>query len=403
MRFTNACIKINMQIFLFFIIIFPFCTVKFRYLSYSREIMFFYEILKLISLGFFLVKFYYYIELKNGLLWGAFIYEMLYLAPSFWNGGFSIRTFYLWGKETYTIFFSILIFCTLLKISYTKTIKITYYIISFWINMHVIVGELSYVQVLGIRTRFGDYFIIAIILLFVGKQAMNERFNLYDYLFILLSVYYIFKYRISTMIVLLIVLLFITMFEKSYYVNKICNYYFLVSSALILNFAILFGRIQNVFSWLIVDILHEDISLNARTYIWDAVISDMRNLQYPLLGRGIFGELDRVISMYITAYDGGHLGPRQAHNQILSVLYWTGIGGCISYVYSIIISGIKLTKCANMKMVQFFSCGMFLLCLSMITELAGDTHYFWIYLSFMYCVQYYKPKDNYSKKGVEGA
>lgn len=62
--------------------------------------------------------------------------------------------------------------------------------------------------------------------------------------------------------------------------------------------AIVIFRIQNIFSFLIVDILHKSLTLSDRTYIWDAAIESI--LSHPILGTGITDSLSGNVHLKLS-------------------------------------------------------------------------------------------------------
>ena len=62
--------------------------------------------------------------------------------------------------------------------------------------------------------------------------------------------------------------------------------------------AIVIFRIQNIFSFLIVDILHKSLTLSDRTYIWDAAIGSI--LSHPILGTGITDSLSGNVHLKLS-------------------------------------------------------------------------------------------------------
>lgn len=83
-------------------------------------------------------------------------------------------------------------------------------------------------------------------------------------------------------------------------------------------------RMQNIFSFLIVDVLDKDLTFTGRTYLWDASLSNIA--QAPIFGHGM--EQQEVIGAKLykyTIYDS-------AHNFYLDTLYQNGIFGAILLV-----------------------------------------------------------------------
>ncbi len=83
-------------------------------------------------------------------------------------------------------------------------------------------------------------------------------------------------------------------------------------------------RLQNLFSFIIVNILHKDLSLTARTKVWDSAISTISKA--PVFGYGV--ERDDVM---LTRFDGKVIS---AHNYFLDTAYYGGFVSLILLVIS---------------------------------------------------------------------
>lgn len=118
-------------------------------------------------------------------------------------------------------------------------------------------------------------------------------------------------------------------------------------------------RIQNYFSYLIVDVLKKDLTFTNRTYIWDRTIHFMK--QSPYLGCGY---LDGAIRQY--KY---HIwGAVHAHNQVLEVLYLGGTILAIILVLIIILMIRSLNQYRTYKITKFISWIIFIFMIMMLTE-----------------------------------
>lgn len=108
-----------------------------------------------------------------------------------------------------------------------------------------------------------------------------------------------------------------------------------ISLIFLLNIGIVFFRIQNVFEFLIVDILHKSLHLSYRTYIWDIAINFFRSDFIRLIfGHGFLNTSELFT---FTAINGlGQeivLSPNHLHNLLINTLYFGGIIGTFIYAY----------------------------------------------------------------------
>ena len=366
----------------------PFSTFVFGGIPFSSKLSTVLEIYKLLVVCYFIYTYKIKKSDFNALVVLGLLYEISYLIPAVLSGNLTLRTFYLWFKEVYTIVGLLIVISRLLKNDYLRTIKNIYHMLAMVIIVHIVCVITAGYSLLGIRTRFGDSFTVAIILLLVYKELSGDKNTIFDFIFVLLSGYYIVSQWISTMVLLGILLIAMYVWGNSKIISKFMKYTEIVVGGVLLNFSIVFLRIQNVFKPIIVDLLHEDLTLNNRTVIWDQVFLDMLHNNI-FLGAGITGENTKDVHVAVyNEYGYLLMGDRQAHNQLLSVLYWNGIGGLLMYLAMIIIAGKNLKYMGNRKVRAFFCIGMLLILLSMITELSADGTFFIMFLASMYFVNY---------------
>lgn len=155
----------------------PFCTFLFKDISFGSTLTFFIELYKLIVL-FYYIYIYKIRKSDFNLLVGfSCVYELSYLIPAFFNSEMTIRTFYLWVKEFYTVVALMVILSRLLREDYLRTIKNVYRMLASVIILHVFLVSTVGCAILGIRTRFGDSFTVAVILMLVYKELARERWR----------------------------------------------------------------------------------------------------------------------------------------------------------------------------------------------------------------------------------
>jgi hypothetical protein len=103
------------------------------------------------------------------------------------------------------------------------------------------------------------------------------------------------------------------------------------------NFAIIFYRIQYIFSYFIENILHKSLTFTGRVYIWDTYIEAWGKSA----GSFLFGIKD-MTNLYIPIIRGAY----NPHNIILYILSTTGIIGC---ALTIVIFALSLEKIKRSK------------------------------------------------------
>lgn len=166
--------------------------------------------------------------------------------------------------------------------------------------------------ILGNRNDFIPLFVYFALIAFLYRCHGGKRWReLGVYVACLASVIIV---NSSTSIVGFISLLVLFLIIKSEKIR--INTYLLVFVNITLFLAIVVFRLQNVFSFLIEDILGKNLTFTGRTILWDKLIPILKNNW--LLGLGIreVGGLQEVVGIKFA----GH-----AHNLILNLLYRGGV------------------------------------------------------------------------------
>lgn len=144
--------------------------------------------------------------------------------------------------------------------------------------------------------------------------------------------------------ILLILMMFILSSHKmrTYISMKKCIY-----GPFILGILVAFFRIQNLFSFFIVDILNKNLTLSTRTIIWEYALQYFK--ESPVLGVGYLfpGDLYKMILLSST------------HNFIIGILFHMGVLGVIVWTiaFSAIIYKNKKSKCNQIMRI----CAVFLM------------------------------------------
>ena len=102
---------------------------------------------------------------------------------------------------------------------------------------------------------------------------------------------------------------------------------------ILLNIGIVFFRIQNLFEFLIVDVLHKSLDLSYRTNIWDIAIQIFKGDYLKLVfGNGFF-DITELFKIIIPKPNGFlfTFSPNHLHNIIMNNLFFSGIIGLCLY------------------------------------------------------------------------
>lgn len=134
-------------------------------------------------------------------------------------------------------------------------------------------------------------------------------------------------------------LIFVLGIQKNKIISKInINHYIFIY--LFLELGIVFFRIQDIFAFLIVNILHRNLSFTGRTDIWDYYITQFKDGSALNLLFGNFG---------YTTYGVN------THNMFLGLLAFSGIIGLTLYFLLVFLASRRLRKEANTESSKFVS------------------------------------------------
>ena len=216
---------------------------------------------------------------------------------------------------------------------------------------------------LGYKNSHILYIIPLLLISFLKDYNSKRKLGAKSYLYIILSISSTVLSKNSTgLFGLFIIILFLVL--KKFLINikwfNIKNYFLLY---IFLFFFIIVFRLQNLFSFLIVDVLQRNLTFTGRTYIWDAVLEKIK--QNKFLG---YGNMTFKYNNYIYS----------THNSILEITYKTGYIGLLFYFLILIktIKEISFLPQSNIKYV--ISIMLFSLFMMMLTE--GYTLIYYLYI-----------------------
>ncbi|MCR5756240.1 MAG: hypothetical protein K6G30_15685 [Acetatifactor sp.] len=144
---------------------------------------------------------------------------------------------------------------------------------------------------------------------------------------------------------------------------------FIVAAATAANIAVLFFRIQDLFKWLIVDILGKSLTLSGRIYIWDAALNMLPQKLWFGFGVGTY-------SVHCFFGDYGYM-----HNQILQCLMEGGIVTTVLFFIILGLSCFYVDKYRGQELVQPIMAGLVTYSVIMISEVPSSNSYFYIMIA----------------------
>lgn len=227
------------------------------------------------------------------------------------------------------------------------------------------------VYFLGIRNSVG-YFSAAAFPLMVAMWEKKWKWIIPS-LSMILTVIFIFKESVSAAIMTLLIFAIGSIFLNSDYRKSPFRYKLIIAIAVALIVGIVFFRIQNLFSVLLVDVLGESINFNGRTIIWDSLLSQIKGAEW-LIGHGCGYEKRFIINGLYTNF---------AHNQFLGVIFDYGVIGMALFVFihiklfkSFFITGKSKNKLLFMGIIAILCGGL--------VEALCDTVYYYLLITVTY-------------------
>lgn len=163
----------------------------------------------------------------------------------------------------------------------------------------------------------------------------------------------------TTALVGLGVLLIFSIFSFLQRQYKIFNFRNYIIITIVMFLGIVIFRLQNLFSFFIVDILNKDLTFTNRTGLWDITLNSIK--EKPLIGHGW-----QNMSVRHFMYDSSTI--ITAHNQILEYLYLGGIVAMIILLIVLKVTNNDLKKHYQDKNIQIISLGFFIYQILNLTE-----------------------------------
>lgn len=175
----------------------------------------------------------------------------------------------------------------------------------------------------------------------------------------------------STLLVGLFLTLIFIVLKKILIYKKIMNVYSYTITYIAIFLGIIILRVQNWFSFIIVNILKRDLTFTGRIFIWDYVIEFIKFK--PILGYGIENTFIRYSKTKI--WKSFH-----AHNMFLEVLYKTGFIGFIIFLKIISLSANELNKTKSELISKFVAWQLFSFMILLLMEAYSFIYIFYIFV-----------------------
>lgn len=240
------------------------------------------------------------------------------------------------------------------------------------------------IHFLGIRTRFTEYVfaLFATSYICLKNKLISKKKFFAD---IVIGILNIILPSISTAIIGVIVLILMNFYFKVIHNKNYINENKVIFYGILTNALVVFFRIHNIFSVFIEKVLGKNVTLSERTKIWDLSYKYIFD-KWILIGHGY---PDNGNFVYLRGYNTNW----QSHNQILQLLFETGIIGCFVFFYLIFLALKGSKKCDNRDCRIWIISIIFSFLVMMIVEIYGYYIPFYAVLVIAYYLECFNGRN----------
>lgn len=239
--------------------------------------------------------------------------------------------------------------------------------------------RIEYSWFLGYRNPQVRILLPAVSISFISDIVKYGRVKVKSLLLLIVSLITIVLIKSSTALIGFSVFILIYIVRMKWNIRVKPIWFLIYNAVFFVGIVIL--RLQNLFGFVIVDVLHKDLTFTGRTYIWDQAL--LRILKNPLLGNGA------------TEFPiGSNFVATHPHNFMLYLLVKSGLIGFLLFVVSAVICAKKLEKYQDSKIAQILImefCGFFSMT---VTESMTEAIFFWLIIIMGICVDSIFGKEN---------
>lgn len=192
----------------------------------------------------------------------------------------------------------------------------------------------------GNRVNYSDFFVFAIGCVILAILLKTKMAKMQAIIIIGLGAYFSYICKISTAI--MACMIFLCVFIISYFAKNNRIWYGIGIVVVVFCLLFVFGSANpKAFSWILVDFLGEDITLDGRTVLWQKAISQMKGFHW-IIGNGYAHNFVFQLNKYWSA--------NTAHSQYVNTIFCFGIVGLIIYI-AIILKMLSLIR--NVDQIYF--------------------------------------------------
>lgn len=203
----------------------------------------------------------------------------------------------------------------------------------------------------------------------------NNRLSMLSIAVLLMTtVIYIITWSATAIVGLLMLYFFLfCLYKKNKKLFKVFNFRNYLIFAIVGFILLVLFQFQNLFSFFIEDILHKELTLSGRIFIWDGCIEYIKS--NFLLGLGV-----QEYSMRLST-----IGIFHAHCTFLNILLEGGILGLVCFLNILRVISKPMKKHKKNEIVNIISFGLFIYLVTAIVEVYQDSQMVYIFMVLGYC------------------
>jgi O-antigen ligase len=366
MKFFNSKIVIILLLFPFFM---P------AYFSTIPTVDSVYNIFRMLSAFVAVCIFIYYKFKISKYLFMLIVYRVVTLIPTLVNNGDYIT----WFNRTAMILVVCIIIERAIAINARKTLAALTILLTSLITINLLTWSPDGLYhdletgkeyfFLGLRTRFADSIFPALAISLIYSYYKKKRITFsVIFLFIVSYLTFVLEWVATAFLSINILVFFLVTYKSK--IPQVLNAKVLAIVALIMNLSIIFLRIQDVFSFIIVGILNKDLTFTGRTYIWDSAMEVIKQSWVWGYGETTNGTF---------AFYGWQLW--QGHSQIIQLLH---DGGLLAVIIFFVMNYFVIKELMRFKSSRYSAIigfTLFVIYFMMIMEIPGYYTYYYVLLT----------------------
>lgn len=235
------------------------------------------------------------------------------------------------------------------------------------------------IYLLGIDNRFAFTYIPGLCIVAIYDILKNKKITKYTFIYFAITfTTFIYFWSAGALLTeFLFILYYLFIYKMKFY--KFINKYFI--TVIVSFISLVFFRVQNLFKFLIVDILHKDLTLSKRTLLWDKAISIIE--ENKLIGVGI--QKSEFMIKEISAY--------HAHSNFLNVMLQAGIIGVFIYLFIIFNTFKRLHKNSKNIISQLVAFTIFVMLIMLLVDTFDITANLFMLISIGYNISCFKGEE----------